>query len=310
MNNTAIVSGTVWKYSYYNGSNGGKECLNLTIMVLSDVDGKNIKSFIPIQITMPYLIQRYKDTLKEGSKVVIEGRFETYTYNGKTGYNVTQVTSLQQIDQGDMVHVIVWGRICTEPVYRTTVNGNRVASFMVANTRTYKKGDEWVNVDSFIPVNAWGLLLTESIKKFHKGQAVWIIGRLNSRSYDNKSNQKVYLTEILADSVIFGGSGKRNIVVSQDGSVSKQESSNNQDCQHSQNNVQNTSQNQEYKGNSDKGSKQSQFPQFPSGYSGNGVGDMPTNKSTKSKPTSFPQSHMDKHTGFEDLGEDEELPFS
>lgn len=313
MNNTAIISGTIRKVNIGNFSS--REIINLTIVVKNYFNGKELKAYIPVQITMPALVQKYKNLLVEGMRISVIGRFETYSSNGKTGYNITQVNSVQLMDLGDVAHAIVWGRICNEPESRVTVGGHKVLSVNLANTRTYKKGDEWVNVDSFIPITAWDNV-ADMMEKFRKGQAVWIEGRVSSRTYENKKGEKVYVTELIAESVIPGGSGKRNMFCHPDGEMVQVQKQGDgwtgipqENKQPSENRTDNSSENRQTASKTEKENKIQNTPSgigsFPQGMTGNTTGNFPA--SNGGKPTSFPKSQI----SYEDyMEEDEELPFS
>lgn len=290
MNNSVFIAGKLTRLTV--GKIGNRDMLNATVVVTSLIDGKEFFSYIPVQITMPAMVEKYKN-LAIGTRVCVEGRFETYQSNGKTGYNLTQLTSFQPIDEGDFNHATIWGRVTSDIRVNTTSNGNKVASFSVANTRSYKKDDEWVDVTSFIPVVAWNDVANVA-EKLVKGCAVWITGKLNSRSYDNKDGQKVYLTEIRVDSISPAGTGRRNVV---DG-VS---TSNNTVRQPQQNNNVNNKNNDG-------------LPTFPKNENKNISSNQPpfssnvNNKSTQ-KATSYPVSSSDGFINLDEFGDDDELPF-
>lgn len=226
MNNFAVIAGTVARMNKVQVN--GRDWYNLTIKTDSQVNGKTISSYIPVQVTLPNMVAKC-EKLSVGSHILVEGRFESYTSTDKndssikrTNYNVTQLTTLQAVDEGNVNHVMVWGRITNDIRFNTTENGNKVAGTSMANSRSYpvKDGDgnitEWKEVTSFLSVTAWGDLADE-LNKYEKGKAIWVTGRLNSRSYDNKDGQKVYVTDIVADSILHGGSGKHNVVSETDG---------------------------------------------------------------------------------------------
>jgi single-strand DNA-binding protein len=218
MNNLVLLTGTIARINKVNAS--GRDILNVTVKTVTEENGHITTAFIPVQISIPNMVSRYEG-LAVGTRVSIEGRFETFMSNNRKGYNVTQLTSFQPVDEGDMNHVVVWGRLTRDLEIATTKNGTDVASFSIANSRSYKtKSDEWKEVTSFIDVVAWNDVLKTLKGALRKGDAVWITGRLASRSYENKNHEKVYVTEIVADKITSGGSGKRNIVESTDGSSS------------------------------------------------------------------------------------------
>lgn len=222
MNNFVVVAGTVNRINKNNVN--GRDLVNLSVKVDSLFNGKTVSAFLPVQVSMSSMVEKC-DKIQVGSRVLVEGRFETYTSNNKTGYNITQLTTLQTIDEGDVNHIVVWGRITSDVRYNTTTGGNKVAGVSIANSRSYpvKAPDgsisEWKEITSFIPVNAWGDL-ADVLNTYEKGKTIWVTGRLASRSYDNKEGQKVYITEVIADSITAGGTGKHNVVEEVDGTTS------------------------------------------------------------------------------------------
>lgn len=210
MNNTVIISGIVERNSYISAN--GRKIINMTVKILSSINNKEFYDYIPVQMTMPAMVEKYK-TLPIGTRVSLEGRFETYqSKDNKIRYNVTQLTSFQPIDQGFANYIMIWGHISSDIKIDTTQMGTDYASFNIANHRYYQKNDEWVDVTSFIHVNAWNDT-SKQAKHLKKGDAVWVVGKLSSRSYEDKDKNKIYVVDITADSIMSGGSGKRNIVV-------------------------------------------------------------------------------------------------
>ncbi len=105
--------------------------------------------------------------------------------------------------------VILVGNLGKDPELRYTPSGAAVATFSLATSERYKDRDgqqqektEWHNIV------AWRQLAEICGKYLHKGKQVYIEGRIQTRSYDDKDGNKRYITEIVADQMqMLGGRG-------------------------------------------------------------------------------------------------------
>lgn len=107
-----------------------------------------------------------------------------------------------------MNKVILMGRLTKEPEVRyTQTNNTLVASFSLAvNRRFVKQGEE--RQSDFFNIVAWGKLGEFCSKYYKKGQQVAIIGRLQTRSWEDENGQKRYATEVIAEEAYFADSKK------------------------------------------------------------------------------------------------------
>ena len=97
--------------------------------------------------------------------------------------------------------VVMVGRMTRDPELRRTGSGAAVTSFTLAINRP-KKNDEEQQAD-YISCVVWNKT-AENVEKYcSKGSLVGVEGRLRSRSYDNAQGQRVYVTEVVCDSVQF-----------------------------------------------------------------------------------------------------------
>lgn len=101
--------------------------------------------------------------------------------------------------------VIILGNLGRDPEVRYTNGGTAVCSLSVATARKYKKGNDDVEETEWHRVVVWGKQAEASGKYLAKGRQVYIEGRLQTRSYDDKDGAKRYTTEIVADVVQFIG---------------------------------------------------------------------------------------------------------
>lgn len=107
----------------------------------------------------------------------------------------------------DLNKVQIIGRLTRDPEVRTTPGGASVASFSVATSFNWtdQQGQKKEQTE-FHNVVAWRKLGEIVGQYLKKGSQVYIEGRLQTRSWDDKqSGQKRYRTEIVADNMIMLG---------------------------------------------------------------------------------------------------------
>ena len=105
-----------------------------------------------------------------------------------------------------MNKVILMGRLTRDPEVRyTSTNNTLVATFSLAVNRRFARQGEERQAD-FINVVAWDKTGEFCSKYFKKGQQVGVIGRIQTRNYDDKDGKKVYVTEVIAEETYFADS--------------------------------------------------------------------------------------------------------
>mgnify|MGYP000175271127 FL=1 len=105
-----------------------------------------------------------------------------------------------------MNKVILMGRLTRDPEVRYTQTSNTlVASFSLAVNRRFVRQGEERQAD-FINVVAWNKTGEFVSKYFKKGQQVAVIGRLQTRTWDDDKGQKHYITEVIAEEAYFADS--------------------------------------------------------------------------------------------------------
>ncbi len=108
-----------------------------------------------------------------------------------------------------MNKVILMGRLTRDPEVRYTQTSNAlVASFSLAVNRRFVRQGEERQAD-FINIVAWNKTGEFVSKYFKKGQQVAVVGRLQTRNYDDANGQKHYITEVVAEEAYFA-EGKRD----------------------------------------------------------------------------------------------------
>ena len=109
-----------------------------------------------------------------------------------------------------MNKVILLGRLTKDPEVRYTQSSNTlVANFTLAvNRRFVKEGD--TQTADFINISAWAKTGEFVSKYFKKGQQVAIVGRIQSRNWEDEQGQKRFATDVVAEEVYFAGNKKEN----------------------------------------------------------------------------------------------------
>jgi len=110
-----------------------------------------------------------------------------------------------------MNRVVLMGRLTRDPEVRyTQTNNTLVASFTLAvNRRFVREGEE--QTADFINCVAWAKTGEFISKYFKKGQQMLVMGRIQTRSWDDAATgQKRYTTEVVVEETYFTGSKKDN----------------------------------------------------------------------------------------------------
>lgn len=102
--------------------------------------------------------------------------------------------------------VYLYGNLTRDPEMKALPSGSKVTQFSLATNRVYKDANgarqeqtEYHNIVVF------GRQAETSAQYLKKGQGVMIEGRIQTRSWDDKTTgEKKYRTEIVADAVQFG----------------------------------------------------------------------------------------------------------
>lgn len=111
--------------------------------------------------------------------------------------------------------VTLIGNLGNDPEIRTTTGGNKVAQFSLATTRQWNSASgEKQEKTEWHKCVAWnqgtrGTGLADIIEKYvHKGDKLYVEGRLEYRQYEDKEKQTKYVTEInVREILLIGGKG-------------------------------------------------------------------------------------------------------
>ncbi len=101
-----------------------------------------------------------------------------------------------------MNRVVLVGRLTKDPELRYTPNGVPVATFTLAVNRTFTNQQGEREAD-FINCVIWRKPAENVANFLKKGSLAGVDGRVQTRSYDGQDGKRVYVTEVLAESVQF-----------------------------------------------------------------------------------------------------------
>jgi len=96
--------------------------------------------------------------------------------------------------------VILVGNVGQDPEIRYLDNNTPVCNIRLATSEIYKnKNGERVTATEWHNVVLWRGLAEVADKYVKKGSQLYIEGKLRTRSWDDKDNNKRYTTEVVAD---------------------------------------------------------------------------------------------------------------
>lgn len=104
--------------------------------------------------------------------------------------------------------VMLIGNVGKDPEMRYTANGKAVTTFTIACNRTFNSPDgERREETDWFDVVTWEKLAEQCSQFLQKGRQAYVEGRLQTRSWEGQDGQKRYRTEVVAQTVLFLGSG-------------------------------------------------------------------------------------------------------
>ena len=94
--------------------------------------------------------------------------------------------------------VMLLGYLGKDPEVRFTQGGKAVANFSLATDESYKNSDgEKVKRTEWHNIVVWGASVENFVQKYlHKGDLIYVEGKLQTRSWQDKEGNKKYTTEI------------------------------------------------------------------------------------------------------------------
>ncbi|PIZ73487.1 hypothetical protein COY07_01940 [Candidatus Peregrinibacteria bacterium CG_4_10_14_0_2_um_filter_43_11] len=157
--------------------------------------------------------------LKKGSQVFIAGRIQTDEWEDQNTGQKRYKTRIVADDMilldpkvphsplsadsklaGGLNQAEIIGNVTRDPELRQTPNGDSVVSFGVATNYSWKdRMGQQQEKTEFHNVVAWGDLAQSISDTVKKGRKVYIVGRLQTRSWETPDGGKRYTTEIVTD---------------------------------------------------------------------------------------------------------------
>lgn len=103
---------------------------------------------------------------------------------------------------------LIYGNLTRDPEMRSLPNGTAVTQFSVATNRVYKdKNGARQESTDYHNVVVFGRQAETVSQYLRKGSGVFVEGRMQTRSWDDKDGTKKYRTEVIADRIQFGPKG-------------------------------------------------------------------------------------------------------
>lgn len=124
--------------------------------------------------------------------------------------------------------VVLVGRLTKDPEFRATQSGVDVANFNLAVNRNFTNAQGEREAD-FINVVVFRKQAENVNNYLSKGSLAGVDGRIQSRSYENNEGKRIFVTEVVADSVQFlepKGNNNQNVSQGQQTGTKKQQTGN------------------------------------------------------------------------------------
>jgi single-strand DNA-binding protein len=110
---------------------------------------------------------------------------------------------------GGVNKVILVGHLGADPDMRYTPSGQGVCELRLATSESWNdKNGQRQERTEWHRIVVWGKRAEVCSKYLAKGRQVFVEGRIQTRTYDDKDGNKRYMTEIIANDVQFLGGGR------------------------------------------------------------------------------------------------------
>lgn len=103
-----------------------------------------------------------------------------------------------------MNKAVLMGRVGKDPETRSTQSGMQVATFSLATSKKIK-GEQQTCWHNLVAFDKTAEILTRYVSK---GDQLLVMGEINNRSYEDKSGQKKYVSEVIINEFHFIGDKK------------------------------------------------------------------------------------------------------
>jgi single-strand DNA-binding protein len=118
---------------------------------------------------------------------------------------------------GSVNKVILLGNLGQDPELRMTQGGQQVCTLNIATSDSWVKDGKREERTEWHRVVLWARQAELAGKYLKKGRRVYIEGRLQTRSWDDKEGNKRYTTEVVGSQIVFvdSGSGRDSVEAGQ-----------------------------------------------------------------------------------------------
>ena len=101
--------------------------------------------------------------------------------------------------------VVLCGRLTADPELKQTQNGIAVVSFTIAVNRRFTRGADGQNNSQadFISCVAWRQTAEFISRYFKKGSSLCVTGSIQTRTWNDNTGAKRYVTEVVVDEAMF-----------------------------------------------------------------------------------------------------------
>ena len=103
--------------------------------------------------------------------------------------------------------VILLGRLGKDPELKYTPSGQAVTKFTLATSERWKdkNSGEFQEKTEWHNIVCWAKLAETAGQYLTKGSSVYLEGRLQTRSWDDKEGKRHYMTEVIVSEMVFTG---------------------------------------------------------------------------------------------------------
>lgn len=98
--------------------------------------------------------------------------------------------------------VTLVGRLTKDPELKKTTDGHFVSNVILAVNRSFRNNHGEIDTD-FVQCTLWKKAAENTVQYCRKGSVVGITGRIQTRHYDNQDGKRIYVTEVVAESIRF-----------------------------------------------------------------------------------------------------------
>src|SRR3954447_26239973 len=98
--------------------------------------------------------------------------------------------------------VTLVGRLTKDPELRLTPEGTSVTNVILAVNRQFRNQQGEIGAD-FVQCTLWKRIAENTVQYCRKGSLIGITGRIHTRNYDNQEGRRIFVTEVIAETVRF-----------------------------------------------------------------------------------------------------------